>query len=93
MPQTLLDLVKKIEGENGTRAGVTTNMALKMKALERENRFVRLMRSAQGKRIFEVRVVRSCAAYPHAAATFLNLFIPLMSGTNGEENRCKEYTH
>ena len=37
-PQTLNEWVKKAEVARGDRAGVTTEMAEKMKALERENR-------------------------------------------------------
>jgi len=37
-PQTLNDWVKKVEVESGRRAGVHTEVAEKMKALERENR-------------------------------------------------------
>ena len=37
-PQTLNEWVKKAEDDRGDRAGVTTEMAEKMKALERENR-------------------------------------------------------
>jgi transposase-like protein len=37
-PQTLNEWVKKAEIESGRRGGVTTEMAEKMKALERENR-------------------------------------------------------
>ena len=37
-PQTLLDWVKKAEVDSGKRAGVPTDMAEKLKALERENR-------------------------------------------------------
>ena len=40
-PQTLLDWVKKAEVDNGKRAGVPTDMAEKLKALERENRELR----------------------------------------------------
>ena len=36
-PQTLLDWVKKAEVDSGKRAGVPTDMAEKLKALEREN--------------------------------------------------------
>ena len=36
--QTLLDWVKNSEIDRGQKAGVTTEMAAKMKALERENR-------------------------------------------------------
>ena len=37
-PQTLNEWVKKVEIDNGQRGGITTEMADKMKALERENR-------------------------------------------------------
>ncbi len=37
-PQTLNEWVKKTEVDRGDRAGITTEMAEKMKALERENR-------------------------------------------------------
>ena len=37
-PQTLNEWVKKVEVDNGQRGGVTTEMAEKMKSLERENR-------------------------------------------------------
>ena len=37
-PQTLNEWVKKVEVDSGQRGGVTTEMAEKMKALERENR-------------------------------------------------------
>ena len=37
-PQTLNEWVKKAEVERGDRAGITTEMAEKLKALERENR-------------------------------------------------------
>ena len=40
-PQTLLDRVKKAEVDSGKRAGVPTDMAEKLKALERENRELR----------------------------------------------------
>ena len=40
-PQTLNDRVKKAEIASGRRAGVPTEMAEKMKALERENRELR----------------------------------------------------
>lgn len=38
---TLLEWVKKAEVNNGTRAGVPTELADKLKALERENRELR----------------------------------------------------
>jgi len=38
VPQTLHEWVKKSEGDNGKRAGVPTDVAEKLKALERENR-------------------------------------------------------
>ena len=37
-PQTLNEWVKKVEVHTGQRGGITTEMAEKMKALERENR-------------------------------------------------------
>lgn len=37
-PQTLNEWVKKAEVDRGDRTGITTEMAEKMKALERENR-------------------------------------------------------
>ena len=39
--QTLNEWVKKVEVDSGRRAGVPTDMAEKMKALERENRELR----------------------------------------------------
>ena len=39
--QTLLDWVKKAEVDSGKRAGVPSEMAEKLKALERENRELR----------------------------------------------------
>lgn len=41
MPQTLLDWVKKSEINTGKRAGVPTEIAERMKALEREVRELR----------------------------------------------------
>ena len=40
-PQTLNEWVKKAEVDSGRKPGVTTDMAAKMKALERENRELR----------------------------------------------------
>ena len=40
-PQTLNDWVKKTEVDSGRRAGIPTEMAEKIKALERENRELR----------------------------------------------------
>lgn len=40
-PQTLNDWVKKAEVDSGKRAGIPSEMAEKMKALERENRELR----------------------------------------------------
>ena len=39
--QTLNEWVKKVEVDTGDRAGITTGLAEKMKALERENRELR----------------------------------------------------
>ena len=41
VPQTLHEWVKKAEVDNGSRAGVPTDVAEKLKALERENRELR----------------------------------------------------
>ena len=41
VPQSLFEWVKKAQVDSGKRAGVTTDMAEKMKALERENRELR----------------------------------------------------
>ncbi len=41
VPQTLHEWVKKVEVDSGQRAGVPTEMAEKLKALERENRELR----------------------------------------------------
>jgi transposase-like protein len=41
VPQTLHEWVKKAEVDSGQRAGVPTEMAEKLKALERENRELR----------------------------------------------------
>ena len=41
VPQTLHEWVKKAEVDSGKRAGVPTEMAEKLKALERENRELR----------------------------------------------------
>ena len=41
VPQTLNDWVKKAEVNNGKRPGVSSEMAERMKALERENRELR----------------------------------------------------
>ena len=40
-PQTLLEWVKKAEVDSGRRVGISSEMAEKMKALERENRELR----------------------------------------------------
>lgn len=41
VPQTLYEWVKKVEVDSGKRAGVPTDVAEKLKALERENRELR----------------------------------------------------
>jgi transposase-like protein len=41
VPQTLHEWVKKAEVDSGKRAGVPSEMAEKLKALERENRELR----------------------------------------------------
>lgn len=41
VPQTLHEWVKKVEIDSGKRAGVSTDVAEKLRALERENRELR----------------------------------------------------
>lgn len=41
VPQTLHEWVKKAEVDNGSRAGIPSDVAERMKALERENRELR----------------------------------------------------
>ncbi len=41
MPQTLLEWVKRVEVDTGTREGVTTAEAQRVKDLERENKELR----------------------------------------------------
>lgn len=41
VPQTLLEWVRKVDVDSGKRAGVPTDVAEKLKALERENRELR----------------------------------------------------
>jgi transposase-like protein len=41
VPQTLFEWIKKAEVDSGKRAGVPTEMADRLKALERENRELR----------------------------------------------------
>ena len=41
MPQTLHEWVKKAEVDSGRRAGVPTDVAAQLRALERENRELR----------------------------------------------------
>src|SRR3974390_1195596 len=48
-PQTLHDWVKKAEVDSGQRAGVPTEMAEKLKALERENRELRQANETRAK--------------------------------------------
>jgi transposase-like protein len=40
-PQTLHEWVKRVDVDNGRKPGLTTDMAARMKALERENRELR----------------------------------------------------
>ncbi len=46
VPQTLFEWVKKAEVDSGKRAGVPTEMADRLKALERENRGKRGLKAA-----------------------------------------------
>jgi transposase len=70
-PQTLNDWVKKAEIDSGQRAGIPTEMAEKMKALERENRELRqaneILRKASA--YYRGRFgTQSCADAPCASA-------------------------
>ena len=47
--QTLHEWVKKVERDSGVRAGVPTDVATKLKALERENRELRQANEILGK--------------------------------------------
>ena len=58
-PQTLNEWVKKTEVDSGKRAGIPTDMAEKMKALERENRELRQANE----------ILRKASAYFAAADT------------------------
>ena len=54
VPQTLNEWVKKAEVDSGRKLGVATDMAEKVKALERENRELR-----QANEILRIPVVRA----------------------------------
>lgn len=49
MPPTLNGCVRKAEADSGKRAGVPTDMAGKLKALERENRELRQAKASPGR--------------------------------------------
>ena len=51
VPQTLHEWVKKVEVDSGKRAGVPTDVAEKLKALERENRELRQANEILRKRL------------------------------------------
>jgi transposase-like protein len=82
-PQTLNEWVKKAEVDRGERTGVTTEMAERLKALERENRELR-------------RPTRSCARrrriLPRRSSTadqVMIAFIEEHRGAIGVEPICK----
>jgi transposase-like protein len=82
-PQTLNDRVKKAELDSGRRAGIPTEMAEKMKALERENRELRQASES----------LRKASAY-FAVVQFDPAFTPMVSfidhhqGERGVERIC-----
>ena len=83
-PQTLHDWVKKAEVDSGQRAGVPTDMAEKLKALERENRELRqaneILRKAQ--RLF-------CDGGARPPVQAMIAFIDDHRGAHGVEPICK----
>jgi transposase InsO family protein len=83
-PQTLHDWVKKAEVDSGQRAGVPTDMAEKLKALERENREPSAGQRdpAQGKRLF-------CDGGARPPVQAMIAFIDDHRGAHGVEPICK----
>src|SRR5262244_582707 len=82
-PQTLHDWVKKAEVDSEQRAGVPTEMAEKLKALERENRDSASQRDpAQGERLF-------CDGGARPPVQAMIAFIDDHRGAHGVEPICK----
>ncbi|MGA6998832.1 MAG: IS3 family transposase [Pseudolabrys sp.] len=83
-PQTLHDWVKKAEVDRGQRAGVPTDMADKLKALERENRELR-----QANEILRKASAYFCDGGARPPVQAMIAFIDDHRGAHGVEPICK----
>ncbi|WP_156948685.1 IS3 family transposase [Bradyrhizobium sp. WSM1417] len=83
-PQTLHDWVKKAEIDSGQRAGVPTDMAEKLKALERENRELR-----QANEILRKASAYFCDGGARPPVQAMIAFIDDHRGAHGVEPICK----
>ncbi|WP_397541251.1 IS3 family transposase [Roseovarius salis] len=83
-PQTLNDWVKKAEVDRGERAGVTTEMAERLKALERENRELR-----QANEILRKASAYFCPGGARPPTEVMITFIDDHRGELGVEPICK----
>ncbi|WP_339036230.1 IS3 family transposase [Bradyrhizobium symbiodeficiens] len=83
-PQTLHDWVKKAEIDSGQRAGVPTEMAEKLKALERENRELR-----QTNEILRKASAYFCDGGARPPVQAMIAFIDDHRGAHGVEPICK----
>ena len=83
-PQTLHDWVKKAEVDSGKRAGVPTEMAEKLKALERENRELR-----QANEILRKASALFCPGGARPPGQAMIAFIDDHRGAHGVEPICK----
>ncbi|HEY2426010.1 MAG TPA: IS3 family transposase [Pseudolabrys sp.] len=83
-PQTLHDWVKKAEIDSGKRAGVPTEMAEKLKALERENRELR-----QANEILRKASAYFCDGGARPPVQAMIAFIDDHRGAHGVEPICK----
>ncbi|TYO62431.1 IS3 family transposase [Bradyrhizobium hipponense] len=83
-PQTLHDWVKKAEIDSGQRAGVPTEMAEKLKALERENRELR-----QANEILRKASAYFCDGGARPPVQAMIAFIDDHRGAHGVEPICK----
>lgn len=79
--QTLNEWVKKVEVESGRRAGIPTEMADRLKALERENRELRQRDPAQGVSVF-------CDGGARPPVEVMVSFIDAHRGAHGVEPIC-----
>ena len=73
--QTLHEWVKKAERDNGVRAGVPTDVATKLKALERENRELR-QKPAEPTKIDVPQPARPTSAKEHGVEGLLRCAAP-----------------